>query len=243
MRPIARPTAAIARSPDAWPSAVRPILALVGAWVIFAALGFWVVAKLSVVAIGGDHPVAAVVRAIFDIVFGVAAIVVALLLALAVAQPFARSSLARLVATLAPNAPKKEPASSLSRALVVATVGAAGSLTAVGLLEAITTVVPEGLVITEPLALLAGALAVTWDLFDYPLSRHGLTLRQRVAWLWANKWTVLGFTAATQVLVLVPGLVLPVGVVAASRLVGTIDRLEPDETPKLFPGDDDPTDP
>ncbi|MFI5298351.1 MAG: EI24 domain-containing protein [Polyangiales bacterium] len=216
---------AIARERSLWRWTLAPIAAVIVAWLAIATPGLWLVARLSLAAVGNAGVLAAVGRALFDLFFGLVVIFVALLAAIAIAQPVARTSLDRLVATLAPpspNAPRKQPASSLSRSLVVASIGALTSLTAVGLLEVITVFLPEGFVFTEPLALIAGALAITWDLFDHPLSRRGLTMRERVAWLWANKWLVLGFAVATEALVFVPVvdlLVLPIGVVAASRLV------------------------
>ncbi len=95
-----------------------------------------------------------------------------------------------------------------------------------GLLELVTLFAPEGAPVTEPLAFVISALGLAWELLDHPFSRRGLTAGERLRWVRARFFAVLGFAAAAQVFLLIPGLdffLLPVGIAGATRLFAARD--------------------
>jgi uncharacterized protein involved in cysteine biosynthesis len=82
-------------------------------------------------------------------------------------------------------------------------------------------------VVVTPLKLLIGALGVAWGLFDYPLTLRGVGARQRFGFVNRHAGVVLGFGAAFALVFWLPCcgiLMLPVGVVAATRLLWEIER-------------------
>jgi uncharacterized protein involved in cysteine biosynthesis len=123
-----------------------------------------------------------------------------------------------------PGASHLEPASFFAqiacgiRAQALAVVIGAPLLATLWLL---TFVAPPLAVVTFPLKLLVVASTVAWGLIDYPLSRRGMRLGERMALLRRGKWGVLGFGAVFAILFAVPFvgiLLLPAGVVAATEL-------------------------
>jgi uncharacterized protein involved in cysteine biosynthesis len=86
------------------------------------------------------------------------------------------------------------------------------------LLEAL---LPPLVAVTTPLKLLLGALGVAWGLFDYPLTLRDVPARERVAFMLRHFSVVLGFGIAFTLVFWLPCfgiLMLPIGVVAATRL-------------------------
>jgi hypothetical protein len=198
----------------------------------------WLVAHAASSLFGDAGGLATVLRVVFDLFVGATAVLVTLLVAIGIAQPIARRSLDALVAALAPMPHAERPASSMPQSLLVTAIGAVTSLSAVGLLETISAVVPEGLLLAGPAMLVVGALALTWDLFDHPLSRRGVPIRARFAWFWQRRWSVLGFAAAIELFALVPGvqlLVLPIGVVAATRIAAAEDDANDTSATRALP--------
>jgi CysZ protein len=81
--------------------------------------------------------------------------------------------------------------------------------------------------VTVPLKFVVSALLIAWDLLDYPLSRRGLGVGARIAWLRRNLGATLGFGLAAAFLLVVPCaglLVLPFGVAGAARLALEVER-------------------
>jgi CysZ protein len=88
-------------------------------------------------------------------------------------------------------------------------------------------VAPPIAVVATPLKLLIGALGIAWGLFDYPLTLRGIGARQRLSFMSRHAAPVLGFGVAFALVFWLPCagiLMLPVGVVAATRLYWTIQR-------------------
>lgn len=86
---------------------------------------------------------------------------------------------------------------------------------------------PVVTVITTPLKLALGALGISWNLLDYPLSLRGIGARDRVAFVKAHGASALGFGAAFALSFWLPCcgiLLLPVGVAAATELYDTLTR-------------------
>ncbi len=91
-------------------------------------------------------------------------------------------------------------------------------------------VAPPTAVAATPLKLLLGALGVAWGLFDYPLTLRGIGARQRLQFMRRHFSVVLGFGVAFSLVFWLPCLgivMLPVGVVAATRLYWEISAAEP----------------
>lgn len=95
------------------------------------------------------------------------------------------------------------------------------TLPLVVLLTLLEIFLPPLATIATPLKLLLGAMGVAWGLFDYPLTLRGVRARDRVAFMSSHFSVVLGFGIAFTLVFWLPCfgiLMLPVGVVAATRL-------------------------
>ena len=78
-----------------------------------------------------------------------------------------------------------------------------------------------GFLLLLPLQALPGALALAWNLLDYPLSLRGVHLRERWQLFRRHPGAMLGFAACLAIVAGLPGgvfLLLPAGVVGATRL-------------------------
>lgn len=109
-------------------------------------------------------------------------------------------------------------------------LGSAITLPIVLALTLVELVFAPAAVVVTPLKLIIGALGVAWGLFDYPLTLRGIPARQRMAFVKRHVGLVLGFGTAFALVFWVPccGIVmLPVGVVAATRLLWEIERSAP----------------
>ena len=84
-------------------------------------------------------------------------------------------------------------------------------------------------VVGTPIGIVIAVFFCGLDYLDVPLSVRGLSLGKKLAVMWRNKSLALGFGAAGYLLLFIP-LVnlfsLPVGVIGATRLVGTLDDPE-----------------
>jgi CysZ protein len=104
------------------------------------------------------------------------------------------------------------------------------------LLWVLDLVLPAAAIVTVPGKFLVAAFALAWNLFDYPLTLRGVRMRDRVRIVRRYKSFSLGFGAAFALLFLLPCcavLLLPVGVVAATRSVWTLLLHDPDLLPKI----------
>jgi uncharacterized protein involved in cysteine biosynthesis len=237
---VPRGLAFLARTKGAMRAALGPAAAGVVLWVALTAVGAWGVAALTGAVVQGTGVFATLGRVVVDVAGFVLASLLAALVAFAVAQPLSRSALDRLASDLGREIGAPSPAmpsSHLGLSLKTA-LGAIGfALPSVGLLELLTLFVPEAAVVTEPLVPVVTGLAFAWDLFDHPMSRQGMSWRERLAWMRANAALVLGFALSAQLLLLVPGLdlfSLPVGVLGATRLLAA-RRPELPERPAASP--------
>lgn len=80
-----------------------------------------------------------------------------------------------------------------------------------------------------PAKLVAIAFSLTWNLFDYPLTLRGVPARQRLRFVRRHLSAVVGFGLAFACLFWIPlaaVLLLPLGVIAATRLVWTLSQSE-----------------
>lgn len=86
---------------------------------------------------------------------------------------------------------------------------------------------PPAAIVTEPLRVLFAALALAWDLLDYPLAMRPMPLGSRIGWFFRHFSAMLGFGAGLTILFLLPGanvLLLPAGVAGAAKLVVESER-------------------
>lgn len=98
------------------------------------------------------------------------------------------------------------------------------------LLWVVDLLFPPASIVTVPLKLLVTSLGLAWNLFDYPLTLRGVSLRERLRLVAKNPAATLGFGTGCTLLFLVPCfgvLLLPVGVVAATRLVWQLVDSDP----------------
>jgi CysZ protein len=90
------------------------------------------------------------------------------------------------------------------------------------LLLVVDFVVPAAAIVTTPLKILVTALMVAWNLIDYPLTLRGMRVRERLALVRLEWRSFLGFGFGFAAAFWIPCcgvILLPVGVVAATRLV------------------------
>lgn len=165
--------------------------------------------------------------------------VLGLLVAIVLTPPLSGPALERLV-TLQESGlgvPARRHVSWLAEIWCGARAQLAAALVAwplLGLLGIIGFAVPPAAAITTPLAYLVGALSLAWNLFDYPLTLRGVRLRDRLALARRHPGATIGFGGAFATLFVVPCLnilLLPIAVVAATRLVWRLL----DEDPALAP--------
>lgn len=166
---------------------------------------------------------------VLRVVLGVVALLLAALLALTLAQPvsgFALDELSRRqereLAGAGGAREWPEAPGAFFRSLRVTLFGLVWGVAAVASLSVITFFIPIAGVVTIPLKFYVTALVVAWDLLDYPLGLRGLGVRARIRFCTEHLAAVSGLGLAAGALLLVPGLgllVIPIGVVGATRLV------------------------
>lgn len=86
---------------------------------------------------------------------------------------------------------------------------------------------PPVSVVTTPLKLALGALGVSWNLLDYPLTLRGIGARARLAFVKEHAASAFGFGVAFGLSFWLPCcgiLLLPVGAAAATELYDTLTR-------------------
>lgn len=98
------------------------------------------------------------------------------------------------------------------------------------LLSVVSLLVPALVIVTLPLKVIALAIALAWSLLDYPLTLRGIGPKQRMRLFAAQPATVLGFGVPLAVLFWFPCtsvLLLPVGAIAATRVVWQLAERDP----------------
>lgn len=98
---------------------------------------------------------------------------------------------------------------------------------AVLLLWLVDLVWPPALVVTVPVRIVVSALAIAWNLLDYPLTLRGWSMRERLALLRRHSAACLGFGLAFAALFSIPCfsvLMLPIGVAAAAEMTARMTR-------------------
>jgi CysZ protein len=229
-------------TPRVWPLAMVPVTV---AFVLFGGLataGIWGALRLAHGLLPDPSTTLATVGAwTVSALLSAVALTVALLVSLALAQPLSGAALERLAraqeaALGLPPWPEQPALASMARALRVTLTGLALGLPPLGLLTLVGLLAPPAALVTTPLAFVVSALMLAWDFLDYPLSVRGLSTRERLRFIGAHFWPVLGFGLAAGAILLVPGvglLLLPVGAAGAARLVARTSGSSTTLTPRL----------
>lgn len=232
----------IAARPSTWPWAMVPALILSALSAAFLAASIWLVQPWIEGAFGSPQSWygqlgAGIVAWLLALVAAIAGLLIALALAPPLSGPALEKIVERQERELA--VPPRRPIGILReiwcglRAQALAAMFAGPLLIILWLVDVFF---PPATVVTIPLKAIITALALSWNLFDYPLTLRDVRMRERLR-LVARYWReTLGFGLALAALFWVPCfnvLLLPVGVVAATRIVWQILRSDPLVAPSL----------
>jgi len=218
------------RRPDLWPFALFPaaLAAALSALGIWASFGFVVPAVQR--AFSSDGALGGTAAQAIAWAAGLGAAAVAVFFAMALAPPLSGPALERIVAAQEAElgVPPREPLGFLSEmwcGIRASVFGALLIVPAEAILSLADVLVPGAAFVTPPLKLIVAALAIAWNLVDYPLTLRGVRMRDRFAVVVANRRAVLGFGAVFAALFWLPCcglLLLGVGVASGTRLVWTV---------------------
>lgn len=156
------------------------------------------------------------------------------LLSALLVPPLSAPALERLVAQVEAELglPERAPLGFLAElwcGLRASLLAAGVTLPLIALLTLLELFVAPAAVVATPLKFLIGALGVAWGLFDYPMTLRGIGVRDRLAFINRHAGPVLGFGVAFALGFWLPCcavLLLPVGVIAATRLYWQIERAQ-----------------
>lgn len=222
-------------TPSAWPLAMVPFLI---ALFLMGGLGYaayaYVPGLIEEWLGSGDAWYASLGIGVLKVVGVLLGWILSVVLGLGLAQPISGPALEGLVRKKehelgAPPRPQTSLPSEIWRSLQSLLVGYAFGLPALAILFLLSLVVPAASVVLFPFKLLVAATIVAWDLCDYPLSVRGIPVAERVRTLRRNKGAVIGFGLGLALAGLIPMmlfLLLPAGVVGATRLLHEIELYE-----------------
>lgn len=219
----------VVTTPGVWPWAIVPVIVATALFGGATALAIWGGGELASHLVDPAH---AVWSWALKIVLWLVGIVLGFFIALTLAQPisgFALEAIARRqeIALGGRTWPDVPFARGLASSLRVSLTALAVSLPILAVLAVITLLVPPAAIVTVPLKLIVTGLAAAYDFLDYPLSVRDTAVAQRVDFMRANFWAVLGFGLSAAALLLIPGMglfLLPFGVAGATRMVVEADR-------------------
>jgi len=232
----------LARSPRAWPYALIPAAILVALGTLLVVLSVhFVQPAIADLMPASSHWYWQMGRGFISWLVTILAGVLGLLLALAATPPLSAPALEHLVELEERElgVSQRQSIGFLAEIWCGLKAQAAAAMFAGPLLVVLWIVdllFPPASVVTVPLKVLVTSLALAWNLFDYPLTLRGVPLRARLALVVKNPAATLGFGAGCTVLFLAPCfgvLMLPVGVVGATRLVWQLLEADPTLLPTL----------
>jgi len=232
----------LVRTPRSWPYAWVPALILV---VLSLALGWAAVAGVHALVDGwlgaatswygrAAHSALAWTGSVLGAVLG-------FLVALALTPPLSGPALERMVAQVehAIGAPPRAPIGLLAEmwcALRAQALAAMFAVPLLALLWIVELLFAPAVFVTVPLKFVVTAVCLAWNLFDYPLTLRGVRMRDRLRLVRAHKAAAFGFGLAFAIVFWIPCfgvLLLPVGVVAAARLVWQMLEADPSVLPQI----------
>lgn len=220
--------------PSLWPYAIVPVVVCGVLLLGFSSLGI-VGASSLVSKIEAQSGVATAAVWFLKILLWLVTVLVAFLLATALAQPlsgFALDVLSQRQEAALGGPPREGPRffPGLVASLKVTFAGLFVGLPLLVMLAGMSFVFPPIAIVTVPAKLAVVSMLAAWDLLDYPFSLRKMGVRERLAFMSEHLGAVLGFGLAITLLLLVPGIglfLLPVGVVAGTRLVVSTERALP----------------
>jgi CysZ protein len=237
-RAVPEGLAFIARTPGVWPYALLPSLvasALIAGfgWLSFSWLGPAVATRFAEPNVW--------YAAIVHYVVAIGAALLGVFLALAITPPLSGPALERIVIAEERELgiPERAPLgffAEITCGLRAQALAGAFSVPVLTVLWLVDLVLPVAAVVTLPCKLATVALALSWNLFDYPLTLRGVRMRQRLRLVRSNKAAVLGFGLAFSILFLVPCcmiVTLPIGVAAATRTLWALLEHDPQKLAAL----------
>jgi CysZ protein len=233
----------LAKQPETWPAAIVPTLVFMAIASLGAVLGSIWLTPLAIGLVGLDGTTewyGALGRGALGVVSFLLSGAVGVVSSFFLTPPLSAPALEHLVKVQedALEAPPRREQSFIaelwcglkSQALAVAV-----SVPILVVLALVQFVLPWTAIVLAPAQWLVLCLAVAWNLLDTPLTLRGVPASVRIGLLLDHRPAILGFGAAFALLFWVPCLgivLLPVGAVAATRLVwamtgGAPDRLLP----------------
>lgn len=232
----------LARTPATWPSAIVPAVVFAVLAVAGTLLGvFWVTPWVLSWFAPPDSWWTQGLHWLGRFLLYLACLVVGMWTALIATPPLCSTALEQLVAAqeseleVAPRAPQgfvKELMCGLRAQLF----GLCCALPVVFGLRVVEILLPPLALLTVPLQITVTGLALAWNLLDYPLTLRGVPASDRLGFFITHWPVCIGFGLGFTLLFWVPCfgvLMLPVGVVAATRLLYALLESQPQELPKL----------
>jgi CysZ protein len=234
----------LAREPGTWPLAVVPAMIFVVIGAVGVTLGVTWVTPALLSSLGLADPqswLSTVGQWLVAALSTLLSAVVGFFVAFAVTPPLSAPALEHLVGMQesALGIEKRAPMSLFAEiwcGVKAQAIALAAATPILVLLWLIDVLFPAAVVATTPLSIFVVSLALAWNLFDYPLTLRGVAVGDRIGFILAHGKAVLGFGLAFSALFWVPCfgvLMLPVGAVAATRLIWRMVEASPGELPAL----------
>ncbi len=225
----------VVTNPGVWPLALVPVVVLLAVALGVSIGGYELLSRplLKAARSWSSLPPGAT-AGVAKALAGAVAILVGVLLGAALAQPLSGPALERIVrrveTTLGlPPWPETTFVVEIGRSIEGLLLTLALGTPVLLLLFVIDLVFPPAVIVTTPIKIAVTALLCAWDLCDYPLSIHGVGVRERVALLRRHLGAVFGFGLGIALLSLLPCallLALPAGVAGATRLIASLEAWE-----------------
>lgn len=229
----------LAKEPESWPAAIVPTLVFLAISALGAVLGSIWLTPHAIQWLGLQEAgtwYAAVGRGALGVLSFLLSGAVGVVSAFFMTPTLSAPALERLVALQegALDVAPRKPMSWLAEfwcGLKSQVLALAVSIPILLVLTVLQFALPWAVVVLAPLQWLVICLAVAWNLLDTPLTLRGIPASARIGLLLDHRPAILGFGAAFAVLFLVPCLgivLLPVGAVAATRLVFAMTGGQPE---------------
>jgi CysZ protein len=232
----------VAKAPETWPLALFPavLFALLSGSAATAGV-VWLTPLVLSWLPGWDGTLGSVAEWTTRILMFLFSMVVGVWFALVLTPPLSGPALERLVQLQERElfVPERPTSSFLHELWVGAKAQALAVCFAVPLLLVLWLIqlfVPPAVIVTAPLSVLVTAMALAWNLFDYPLTLRGVAAGERLGFVKSHAIPLLGFALAFTALFSIPCFgvfMLPIGVVGATRLLYTLLEANPGELPQL----------
>lgn len=231
------------RTPAALPYAAVPPAVLFVLATLAAATALWVVQPWVLEQLAPADPtwLSRVGATAASWAAAAATVALGFVLSLALTPPLSGPALERIVTLVEEElgVPARPPTSFLQemwcgvRAQAFAAMFVVPTVATLWLVE---LVFPPSAVVVVPAKIGVASLGLAWNLLDYPLTLRGVRMRERFRFLVAHRREALGFGLAFAALFWVPCfnvLMLPVGVVAATRVLWRTLAADPSALPRL----------